>query len=54
MTPHLMLWGDQVLSSSATSNSCVPSTTRPRRPANELSDSRCSAQTPALTQLPWE
>lgn len=36
-----MPWVDQVLSSSATSNSCVPAATRPRLPTNKLSDSHC-------------
>lgn len=49
-----MPWVDRVLSSSATSNSCVPAATRPRLPTNKLSDSHCPAQTPALSQPPRE
>lgn len=54
MTPHCLLWVDQVLSGSATGNSCVPAATKPRLLANKLTNSRSSAQTPARSQPPWD
>lgn len=53
MTPHCLPWAAQVLSGSATGNSCVPAATRPGLLANELSNGSFPAQTPAPMGKKW-